>query len=55
LEAAGLELSRGNLRMPVHVGEGSINFDVLGPTPIPATGARYGLIWWGFEAIPEEE
>ena len=53
LEAAGAEVLHGNLVQPVHVLEGSIDFRVLGPTPDPATGARYGVVWWGVEKIPE--
>lgn len=52
LEDAGAEVLRGSLEMPVHVLEGSINFNVLF-TPTPATGSRYGLVWWGVEKIPE--
>jgi len=54
LEAPGAEVLRGSLRDPVHVLEGSITFDILGPTPDPATGSRYGIVWWGVEDIPEE-
>jgi len=53
LEAAGVELLHGSLRDPIHVLEGSIDFRILGPTPIPATGSRYGFSWWGVEEIPE--
>lgn len=52
LEASGAETLRGSLEAPVHVLEGSINFNVL-YTPTPATGARYGLVWWGTQKIPE--
>lgn len=54
LEAAGCETQRGSLEAPVHVLEGSINFDVL-YTPTPATGARYSISYWGVQAIPEEK
>ena len=54
LEAAGAEALRGSLEMPVHVLEGSINFNVLGATPAPATGSRYSITWWGVQKIPEE-
>lgn len=54
LEAAGSEVQRGSLEAPYLVLEGSINFDVL-YTPTPATGARYGIVWWGVEKIPEEK
>ena len=53
LEAPGAEVLRGSLRDPVHVCEGSIIFDILGATPVPATGGRYGIVWWGVESIPE--
>lgn len=53
LEAPGSEVLKGSLVDPIHVLEGSIDFRVLGPTPIPATGARYGIVWWGVEKIPE--
>lgn len=48
LEAAGAEVLHGNLRQPVHVLEGSINFYVL-QTPTPATLARYIVTWWGIQ------
>jgi hypothetical protein len=48
LEAAGAEVLRGGLVDPVHVFEGSINFNILA-TPTPATGAHYGIVWWGVE------
>jgi len=53
LEAAGAEVLRGSLKEPVHVLEGSVDFRILGPTPSPATASRYGIVWWGVEAIPE--
>ncbi|GAG82151.1 unnamed protein product, partial [marine sediment metagenome] len=54
LEAPGAEILRGSLVDPVHVLEGSIDFRVEGPTPIPATGGRYGIVWWGVEKnVPE--
>ena len=49
LEAAGAEILHGSLRDPIHVLEGSIIFNILGTTPIPATGNRYGIVWWGLE------
>jgi len=49
LEAAGSEVLRGSLKKPVHVVEGSVDFRILGPTPSPATGARYGIVFWGVE------
>jgi len=53
LEAPGAEVLRGSLEAPVHVLEGSINFNVLGATPTPATGSRYGIVYWGVEKVPE--
>lgn len=53
LEAAGAEVLHGSLKDPVHVLEGSIDFQLLGATPSPATGNLYGFVWWGVEAIPE--
>jgi len=56
LETAGAEVLRGNLHDPVHVCEGSIEFRLLAQFPGapiggagPATGASYGLVWWGVE------
>ena len=53
LEAAGAEVLHGSLKDPVHVLEGSVDFRILGPTPSPATGAKYGIVWWGVEETPE--
>lgn len=53
LESPGAEVLRGSLEDPVHVLEGSITFNVL-YTPTPATGARYGIVWWGVRKIPED-
>lgn len=53
LENPGAEVLHGSLVDPIHVLEGSINFNVL-RTPTPSTGARYGIVWWGVEKIPEE-
>jgi len=53
LEAPGAEVLRGSLKDPVHVLEGSIDFQLLGATPSPATGSRYGFVWWGVQKIPE--
>lgn len=53
LEQPGAEVLHGGLRDPIHVLEGSINFNVL-RTPTPSTGARYGIVWWGVEKTPEE-
>jgi len=54
LEAPGSEVLRGSLKDPVYVLEGSIDFQLLGATPSPATGARYSFSWWGVEKVPEE-
>ena len=51
LEAAGAEVLTGGLRVPIHVLEGSIDFNVL-YTPATPTDARYGIVWWGVEKIP---
>jgi len=53
LEAAGSEVLRGSLKDPVHVFEGSIDIQLLGPTPSPATSSYYSVVWWGVEKIPE--
>ena len=55
LEAAGCETLRGSLEDPVHVLEGSVNFNVLYPFPTgtPLTGDRFGIVYWGVEKIPE--
>jgi len=53
LEAAGAEILHGGLETPIHVLEGSIDFRILGPTPSPATGSRYGIVWWGVQKVPE--
>lgn len=52
LEAPGAEVIRGSLEDPVHVLEGSIDFNVL-YTPSPSTGARYGIVYWGVVKVPE--
>jgi hypothetical protein len=49
LEAAGAEVLHGSLNDPIHVTEGSLEFRLLGATPTPATGSRYGFVWWGVE------
>ena len=48
LEASGAEVLHGNLKQPIHVLEGSIDFNVL-YTPTPATGAKYAIVWWGVQ------
>lgn len=52
LEAAGAEVLHGNLRQPIHVVEGMIDFRILN-TPTPATADRYSITWWGVEADQE--
>lgn len=52
LEAPGSEKNHSGLRDPIHVLEGSITFRVQ-HTPTPATGAYYGISWWGVQKIPE--
>jgi len=54
LEEAGAEVLHGSLVDPIHVLEGSIDFRIIGPTPDPATGSKYGFVWWGVQEIPEE-
>ncbi|GAG62190.1 unnamed protein product [marine sediment metagenome] len=63
LEAAGAEVLTGSLIDPVHVLEGSIDFNVLalwpgvplavGANPAAFTDARYGITWWGVIKVPE--
>lgn len=55
LEAAGAEVLRGGLEDPVHVMEGSINFNIIHkyPAGTPLTGDRCGVAYWGVEKIPE--
>ena len=58
LEAAGAEILHGSLKDPIHVLEGSIDFDVLALWPgaaanLPHTESRYGIAWWGVIKIPE--
>lgn len=53
LEAPGAEILHGSLVDPIHVLEGSINFNVL-DTPDPPTGYHYGITWWGVQKTPEE-
>ena len=61
LEAAGAEVLTGSLVDPVHVLEGSVEFRVLSQypgapaaSPGAATHARYGIVWWGVQKVPEE-
>ncbi len=61
LEAAGAEILHGSLIDPIHVLEGSIDFNVLALWPGAAaaaaagnfTGSRYGITWWGVIKVPE--
>lgn len=58
LEAAGAEVLTGSLVDPVHVLEGSIEFRVLAQYPGDealgaATDARYGIVWWGVQKVPD--
>jgi len=61
LEAAGAEILHGSLVDPIHVLEGSIDFNILAQSPgaaDPANAgnakhARYRIVWWGLIKIPE--
>ena len=55
LEAAGCEVLRGGLEDPVHVLEGSINFNIIHkyPAQTPLTGDRISISYWGLEKFPE--
>ena len=57
LEAAGAEILHGSLVDPIHVLEGSIDFNILAIWPGAAAGdftdARYGISWWGVIKVPE--
>ena len=46
LEAPGAEVLHGNLRQPIHVLEGSIDFNILDAVASPAA---YSIDWWGVE------
>lgn len=52
LEAAGAEVLHGSLKDPIHVLEGSIDFQLMGYQISPSSN-RYGLTWWGVEETPE--
>jgi len=54
LEAAGAEIIHGNLKQPVHVCEGSLDFQIMGPTPTPPGGDQFGFVWWGVVKSPEK-
>lgn len=50
LTAANVPLTdRGQFAQPVHVLEGSIDFMIMGPTPVQVSGNRYTLAWWGVQ------
>lgn len=53
LAAAGCETLTGNLRQPIHVLEGSIDFNLYGPLDAAMDGDKYGIVWWGVIKIPE--
>lgn len=61
LERSGAEILHGSLKDPIHVLEGSVDFRVLSQFPGaadedaagPATGARYGITWWGVIKVAE--
>ena len=40
---------RGRFEQPVHVLEGSIDFLIVGPTPLAPTANRYSFSWWGVD------
>jgi len=48
LEAAGAEVLHGSLKDPVHVLEGSVDFQLMGTQPV-AGANKYTLTWWGCE------
>ena len=48
LEAAGAEVLHGSLRDPVHVLEGSIDFQLIGFQPV-AGANKYTISYWGVE------
>jgi len=51
LEAAGAEvIGPQPLNAPVHVLEGSVDFNILNARASPY---RYGIVWWGTEKAPE--
>jgi len=51
LEAAGAEVLHGSLVDPVHVLEGSIDFQLIG-TQFVAGANKYTLTWWGCQESP---
>lgn len=52
LEAAGAEVLHGAPKNPIHVLEGSIDFNLLGVQVGPSTNL-YSIVWWGVEETPE--
>lgn len=46
VQAPGAEVLHGNLRQPIHVLEGSIDFNILNAVASPAA---YSIDWWGVE------
>lgn len=48
LEAAGAEVLHGSLRDPIHVLEGSVDFQLMGYQPV-AGANKYTLTYWGVE------
>jgi hypothetical protein len=48
LEAAGAEVLHGSLVDPVHVLEGSVDFQLEGFQPV-AGANNYEIVWWGCE------
>jgi len=52
LEAAGAEVLHGSLRDPVHVLEGVVTFNLMGPQFV-AGANKYTLTWWGVQEIAE--
>jgi hypothetical protein len=51
LEAAGAEVLKGGLEDPIHVLEGSIDFQLMGYQPV-AGANKYILSWSGCEEVP---
>lgn len=52
LEAAGAEVLRGSLKDPVHVLEGSVDFQLEGVQPV-AGANHYEIVYWGVEHLQE--
>lgn len=51
LEAPGAEILHGGMHDPIHVLEGSIDFNLLGP--IAPSGDKFALAWWGVQKSSE--